>query len=53
MKQQSNKAFISPLLKLLSNSDFVPVVMPPFEEEGYIVLLMSVGRSVGRPDGFR
>ena len=26
-------------------------IMPPFEEEGYIVLLMSVGRYVGRSVG--
>ena len=28
------------------------LIMPPFEEEGYIVLLMLVGRLVGRPGGF-
>ena len=27
--------------------------MPPFEEEGYIVLHMSVGPSVRQPNGLR
>ena len=51
------KIFCNTALHIINYHSDTEIFMPPFEEEGYIVLLMSVGllvcRSVGRPDCFR